>query len=169
MQTHTNKKGEPKNETALEGLFPASLRAALVNADIGAREGFEGGVHDVVTDNIYPRGFAGHPSKVKGMTKCYNHVPFLLNRWKRFKLTFKPDGEATLTAWDVGGGVKGWTRFPDRDVIALEPAGTTALYSITGVRVHTRLMAIALMHMCAGSPTAIAASWETNWETKLEP
>ena len=148
-----------KDERALQALFPKILWDAFKGeASAGLSQPFDSSLNDVVTDSIYPASFAGHLSKVQGMPKCYN-LPSETKRWKRKRLLLPEGGEATLADWadDEQGQESGddeqepgWRCFPDRDAITLEPPGRTSLFSVMGVRVHTRLMAIALVQMCNG-------------------
>ena len=177
-------RNQQKDEGALQALFPKILWDAFKGeASAGLSQPFDSSLNDVVTDSIYPASFAGHLSKVQGMPKCYN-LPSETKRWKRKMLLLPEGGEATLADWadDEQGQESGddeqeqesgddeqepmWRCFPDRDAITLEPPGRTSLFSVMGVRVHTRLMAIALVQMCGGGgypgpAFEIAANFET--------
>ena len=147
-----------QDEAALEDLFPESLRRVFekeASTDGATDTSFEASEHDVVTDSIYPLGFAGHLSHVQGMSKCYN-IEGDGGRWERRRLLMGADAETgnpspELKSWPADGADLQWSTFPDRDAITLEPPGRTSLWSSMGVRVHTRLMAIALVQMCGNT------------------
>ena len=148
-------RNQQKDEGALLALFPKVLWDAFkqeASADAGLSQPFDSSVNDVVTDSIYPASFAGHLSNVQGMPKCYN-LPSDPSRWQRKRLLLPEEEEvlqATLAEWADDEQGPGWLCFPDPDAITLEPPGRSSLFSAMGVRVHTRLMAIALVQMCNG-------------------